>query len=356
MLTTILSFILVLGVLVFIHEFGHFIVAKRVGIRVDRFSLGFPPYIFTKKVGETAYSIGIIPLGGFVKMAGENPDDPHTGDPREFAAKTLGQRALVIFAGPFMNYVLAILLLTGVLYFGGQPIFDNSKIVVGPVTHDFPAQKAGLQTGDVIVGIDGQPVTNYDTLRARINRHYAEPLTLVWTRGPDTMTAVVRTKMDKYPNPQGGTDSVGVIGFGQKPIGYDQYSLWESTRRGFVTTHVIVWETVKFVKSVIFGQVSGKLIGGPIFIARQSGKEASKGAASLIFFMALLSVNLAVLNVLPIPILDGGHLLFLLIEWIRGEPPSQRVRMVAQQVGLLILVALIVFVSYNDVLREIRGQ
>jgi regulator of sigma E protease len=224
------------------------------------------------------------------------------------------------------------------------------------VTRDYPAQQAGLQTGDIIVAIDGQPVKDYDSLRARINRHYAEPLTLAWTRGVDTMTASIQTRMDKYPNPQGGTDSVGVIGFGQQPIAYDEYSLWESSRRGFVSAHVIVWETVKFVKNVIVGQVSSKLIGGPIFIARQSGKEASKGLASLVFFMALLSVNLTVLNVLPIPILDGGHLLFLLIEWIRGEPPSPKVRMVAQQVGLIILVALIVFVSYNDVAREIRGQ
>jgi regulator of sigma E protease len=356
MLITVLSFILVLGVLVFIHELGHFIVAKRVGIRVHRFSLGFPPYIFTKTIGETAYSIGLIPLGGFVKMAGENADEPSTGDPREFGSKSLGERALVIFAGPFMNYLLAIILLAGVFYFGGQPIFDKAKIIVGPVTRDYPAQQAGLQTGDIIVAIDGQPVKDYDSLRARINRHYAEPLTLAWTRGVDTMTASIQTRMDKYPNPQGGTDSVGVIGFGQQPIAYDEYSLWESSRRGFVSAHVIVWETVKFVKNVIVGQVSSKLIGGPIFIARQSGKEASKGLASLVFFMALLSVNLTVLNVLPIPILDGGHLLFLLIEWIRGEPPSPKVRMVAQQVGLIILVALIVFVSYNDVAREIRGQ
>ncbi|MBI5265839.1 MAG: site-2 protease family protein, partial [candidate division Zixibacteria bacterium] len=241
-------------------------------------------------------------------------------------------------------------------YFGGQPVFDNERIIVGQVTKDFPAQGAGLQTGDVIIALDGQPVVEYDSLRAGINRHLAEPLSLTWVRGVDTMTRTITTRVDKFPNAQGGMDSVGVIGFGQKPIRYDEFSLWESTSRGFITAHVIVWETVKFVKNLVAGEVSTRLIGGPIFIARQSGKEASKGMVSLIFFMALLSVNLAVLNVLPIPILDGGHLMFLLFEKIRGEPPSQRVRMVAQQVGLLILVALIVFVSYNDVIREIRGQ
>jgi regulator of sigma E protease len=356
MLTTVLSFVFVLGILVFIHELGHFIVAKRVGIKVLRFSLGFPPYIYSKTIGETAYSIGLIPLGGFVKMAGENPDDPSTGDPREFTSKPLLQRTAVIFAGPFMNYVLAIALLIGVLYFSGQPIYDNEKVLVGQVTKGAPADSIGLQEGDFIIAIDGERMMDFDSLRTRINRHLVEPLTLTWVRGTDTMTASVHTRLDTLSNMEGKQDTVGVIGFGTKPIGYDRYSLWEATSRGFVTTHVIVWETVKFLKNLVSGQVSAKLLGGPLFIARQSGKEARKGGASLFFFMALLSVNLAVLNVLPIPILDGGHLLFLAIEAIKGSPLSQKARMAAMQFGLVLLLGLIVFVTYNDVLRMIRGQ
>lgn len=352
---TVLSFIFVLGILVFIHELGHFLVAKRVGIKVHRFALGFPPYIFTKTVGETAYSIGIIPLGGFVKMAGENPDDPSTGDPREFGSKSLRERTAVIFAGPFMNYVLSIVLLIGVLYFGGQPIYDKDKVVVGQVTAGAPAEAAGLQEDDVIIGIDGLAVAEFDSLRARINMHLNEPLSLTWVRGTDTMTAAITTRIEKTPNLEGGFDSVGVIGFGQKPVGYNRYSIWEATSNGFITAHVIVWETVKFVKNLVSGQVSAKLIGGPLFIAQQSGKEARKGSASLFFFMALLSVNLAVLNILPIPILDGGHLVFLAIEAIKGSPLSQKARMVSQQFGLVVLLGLIVFVTYNDILRFFRG-
>ncbi len=355
MLTTVLSFIFVLGLLVFIHELGHFLVAKRVGIKVHRFALGFPPYIFTKTVGETAYSIGIIPLGGFVKMAGENPDDPSTGDPTEFASKTLRQRAAVIFAGPFMNYVLAIVLLIGVLYFGGQPIYDKGKVVVGQVTSGAPAEAAGLKEDDIIIGIDGMAVAQFDSVRTRINKHLSEPLALTWIRGNDTMTASIMTKIEKTPNLEGGFDSVGVIGFAQKPVGYDKYTLWEATSNGFITTHVIVWETVKFVKNLISGQVSSKLLGGPLFIAQQSGKEARKGGASLFFFMALLSVNLAVLNILPIPILDGGHLVFLAVEAIKGSPISQKARMVSQQFGLVVLLGLIVFVTFNDIRRFIQG-
>ena len=352
MLTTALSTIFVLGILIFIHELGHFIVAKRVGIKVYRFSLGFPPYIFSKKVGETDYSIGLIPLGGFVKMAGENPDDPTTGDPNEFSSKTLLQRAAVIFAGPFMNYVLALIIPVCVLYFSGTPVYDPDRIIVGEVTQDLPAAAAGLREDDQIIGIDGVSVSNFDSLRLRIAKHVYDSLHLTWLRGTETMTAVMGTKIEKEMNLEGKYDSIGRIGFAAKPVRYDHTSLWEATRDGVIWTHVVVWETVKFVKNLVTGQVSLRLIGGPVFIAEQSGKEARRGSAALFRFMALLSVNLAVLNVLPIPILDGGHLMFLLIEKVRGVPLSQKARMIAQQFGLVILLGLIVVVMYNDISRR----
>jgi regulator of sigma E protease len=352
MLTTALATIFVLGILIFIHELGHFIVAKRVGIKVHRFSLGFPPYIFSKTVGETAYSIGLIPLGGFVKMAGENPDDPSTGDPREFSSKTIGQRAAVIIAGPFMNYVLALIIPICVLYFSGTPIYDPDRIIVGEVTKDLPAANAGLREDDQIIAIDGNYVSSFDSLRVRIGKHVYDSLSLTWLRGADTLTALMGTKVEREMNLQGKYDSIGRIGFAAKPIRFESTSLWEATRDGFIWTHVVVWETVKFVKNLITGQVSLKLIGGPVFIAEQSGKEARRGGSALFRFMALLSVNLAVLNVLPIPILDGGHLMFLLIEKFRGEPVSQKVKLVAQQFGLVILLGLIVIVMYNDIARR----
>ncbi len=365
MLMNIASFIFVLGVLVFIHELGHFIVAKRVGIKVERFSLGFPPYIFTKTVGETAYSIGIIPLGGFVKMLGENPDEESAKNAatdttasvshREFGAKSIGQRALVIIAGPFMNYLLAIALFVGIFLFGGRPVFDHERLVVGTVTENFPAAQAGLQTNDQIIGIDGYPISDFDSLRVRINKKVAAPLQLTWVRGADTMNATLTTHLEEIPALKGGLDSIGIIGFTQKVQGYSYYSFTESVQRGFVTTHMIVWETVKFVKKAISGEVSAKLIGGPLFIAQQSGKEAEKGATNLFFFMALLSVNLAVLNVLPIPILDGGHLVFLAVERLRGRPLSVRSRTLAQQIGIAFFFVMIIFVTYNDILRMVRG-
>ena len=354
-MTTIVSFIFVLGILVFIHELGHFLIAKKVGIRVERFSLGFPPNIFSKKKGETTYCIGIIPLGGYVKMAGEQPDEEATGAADEFMSKTVLQRAAVIFAGPFMNYLLAMALLIGIFYFGGRPVFDENKIIVGQVNEDGPAYAAGLREGDEIIAIDNKAVTNFDSLRSDINSRIREPLLLTWVQGTDTLSADIVTETTPFQNDKGDLDSIGVIGFVQKALRYESYSIGESISAGFVTTHVIVVETVKFVKKFVTGQVSPKMIGGPLFIAQQSGKEARKGASSLFFFMAVLSVNLGVLNVLPIPVLDGGHLVFLLVEKIKGKPLSMKTRMTAQQIGMVVLLSLIVFVTYNDILRVFRG-
>jgi len=355
MLVGALSFIFVLGVVIFIHELGHFLVAKWVGIRVEKFSLGFPPTIFSWKRGETEYCVGIIPLGGYVKMAGENPDEEATGAEDEFMSKTVGQRAAVIFAGPFMNYVLAILVLISIFLIAGRPLFDQDRIVVGEVTKGDPAWEAGLRPDDVILAIDGVAMTDYDSLRLSIYDYLSEPLELTWLSGVDTLTAAITPMTEVLPNESGGVDTIGRIGFAQKVMAREKYGFGESVSKGFVTTHVIVWETAKFLKKLVLHQVSMRMVGGPIFIAQQSAREAQKGAESLFFFIALLSVNLAVLNVLPIPILDGGHLLFLLIEKLRGSPLSIKTRMMAQQVGLVLLLLLIVAVTYNDILRVFRG-
>ena len=354
---TAVSFIFVLGVLIFIHELGHFVVAKKVGIKVHKFSLGFPPNIFSKKVGDTTYCIGLIPLGGYVKMAGEDPSDESSGADFEFASKTIGQRTAVIFAGPFMNYLLAIFLMIGVFYFGGRPVFDNNRIIVGTVQSDAPADKAGLKEGDIIIAFNGQAVSNFDSLRFRINSKVEEEIEISWlSAGRDTTTASITTMQQLLPRADGTFDTVGIIGFTQKAIGREHPSLVGATVEGFVVTHVIVRETFKFIKQLVTGQASTKMIGGPLFIARQSGKEASKGAANLFFFMALLSVNLAVLNIMPIPILDGGHLVFLAIEKLKGSPLSIKVRGIAQQVGMVLLFTMIIFVTYNDILRAFKGQ
>jgi regulator of sigma E protease len=355
MLITALAFIFVLGILIFIHELGHFLVAKKVGIRVEKFSLGFPPNIFSRKYGETEYCIGVVPLGGFVKMAGENPEEEVKGSPDEFMSKTVGQRAAVIFAGPFMNYVLAIVLLIGLFAFGSQPIFDSDRILVGELQDGAPAMKSGMKSGEEIIAVDGNSVSNFDSLRVLINAKVEKPVVVTWVRGTDTVTKEMTTISQPIPQPDGSMDTVGLIGFQQQAIGHERMSFGEAVVGGFVATHRLVYLTFNFVKQFITGEVSAKMIGGPLFIAKQSGVEAKKGFASLFRFMALLSVNLAVLNILPIPILDGGHLTFLLIEKVKGSPLSIKARAIAQQVGIVLLLTLVVFVTYNDIMRVIRG-
>lgn len=346
---TFLSFVFVLGVLIFFHELGHFLVAKKVGIRVHSFSLGFPPHIFKYKRGETTYGIGILPLGGYVRMAGENPDEEASGAPHEFMSKSVAQRAAVIFAGPFMNYVLALVILIGVHLVIGVPTTDPDRIIVGKVIEDGPAAKAGLVSGDQIVSVNGRVVTRFDSMATIINAVVEQSLNVTWAHDGDTVTKSITTVATEARNRQGGVDTVGMIGISENVVLVPGFFL--AVSYGVYKTHEIVYLTVDFVKQLVFGEVSAAMLGGPLFIAQQAGAEAERGISNLLYFMALLSVNLAILNVLPIPVLDGGHLVFLAIEKLRGSPLPMKARLIAQQVGMLALFSLIIFVTYNDILR-----
>lgn len=350
---TLLSTIFVLGVLIFVHELGHFIVAKRAGIRVDKFSLGFPPSIFSKQVGETVYSVGIIPLGGFVKMAGENPDEEATGAPYEFMSKSVLTRAGVVFAGPFTNFVAAMLILWAVYFIQGEPV-PSTQAEIGEVVAGLPAAEAGLLAGDIITSINGTPVENFDAMRVLISREVEKPIEVAWKREGQELSAVITTYAEEAYNEKGEKILLGKIGVGAKPE-YRSVGFFEAAGIGFRTVIDFTVSIVKFISDLFTLQVSVKMIGGPLFIARAAGQMAQVGITSLLFFMAFLSVNLAILNILPIPMLDGGHLIFLLIEKLKGSPMTINQRMIAQQIGLVFLLLLIVFVTYNDIVRLISG-
>ncbi len=348
---SILSFIALLGVLIFIHELGHFLTAKKVGIRVDRFSLGFPPNIFVKKWRGTEYCVGMIPLGGFVKMAGESPDETPTGNSDEFSSKTIFQRFMVIFAGPFMNYLLAIFLFSMLLFSWGEQTISETQAIIGQVSPDGPAAQAGMQADDIIISVDGQPVGNFDSLRTFISPRPDQELVVEWTRGTEVMQARMTPALVEVTLESGEIDSVGQIGVLTKILFERNTGFFESIASGFTRTNEMVIQIFSFVKSYATGQVEANSVGGPIYIAQQSASAARLGLYSFLAFMAMLSVNLAVLNVLPIPVLDGGHMVFLVIEKIKGSPLAMKTRMIAQQAGMIFLLAFILFVSWNDVAR-----
>ncbi|OGC94457.1 MAG: RIP metalloprotease RseP [candidate division Zixibacteria bacterium RBG_16_48_11] len=349
-MTTALSFIFVLGILVFVHEFGHFLVARLCGIRVEKFSLGFPPKLISKKVGHTEYMISWIPLGGFVKLAGENPEESTGANPWEFLAQPVWKRSLVIVAGPVMNILLAILFFWGLLFFQGLEIANYESTVIGQLSPSGPAEKAGLKPGDKILSVNGTPVTDFKQMAGIIYEQVEKPVLVVWERGGQVFQREITTFKEKEYNKKGESRYTGRIGISPE-TSHRSLNLFESLTGGIGVTSKLCGEIFSVLYGLITGTMSLKTLGGPIFIAQAAGQTAQQGISALLFFTALLSVNLAILNLLPIPVLDGGHLLFLAIEKIRRRPLSVKQRTVMQQVGMGFLLVLILFITYNDIFR-----
>ena len=353
-MTTFFATIFVLGILVFVHELGHFLVAKKSGIRVERFSLGFPPKMIGKKIGDTEYCISWIPLGGYVKMAGEEPDrDEIKGEPWEFMSKPVGIRALVVAAGPIMNFVLAILVFWGIIFFAGRHEIHEESNQIGLVAPGGPADKAGIKAGDRIISINGKEVTSYTQMREIILQQVEKPIEVKWLRNGKEYTAQITTFKDKVLNEKGETQEIGKIGIGPSYTTV-KLGLFRSFIDGVETTIYILVESIKFIVGLITGTASIKLLGGPLLIVQIAGETAKSGFVNLLSFLALLSVNLSFINVLPIPVLDGGHLLFLAIEKIKRSPLTLKQRATAQQIGIAFLILLMIFITYNDLLRLIR--
>lgn len=351
MSTSIFAFIIVLGVLVFFHELGHFLVARLCGVGVEIFSLGFGPRLVGKTVGRTDYRISGVPLGGFVKMVGEEPDaeiDP-ADLPLSFTHKSVLKRIIIVAAGPLFNLVLAVLIFFGIFVVTGSYILEP---VVGTVNEGTPARTAGLQEGDRITRIDGRAIATWDEMAAAIMESGGRELTMTFLRGEETRTVKVIPRTSVMKNLFGEETERYVIGIASAGVVHQQeMTVGQAAVESVAKTYEIAHLTVLSIVKLIQGVVSTKTLGGPIMIAQMAGEQAREGAANLVFFMALLSINLAVLNFLPIPVLDGGHLLFFLIEAVMGKPVNRRVREVAQQAGIFVLLLLMIFVFYNDISR-----
>ncbi|UCF90145.1 MAG: RIP metalloprotease RseP [Desulfobacterales bacterium] len=351
MSTSILAFIVVLGVLIFFHEFGHFLVARLFGVGVDKFSLGFGPRLIGKKIGITDYRLSAIPLGGYVKMVGEEPDaqiDP-SDLPLSFTHKHVAKRILIVAAGPFFNLLLAVIIFFGIFLISGTFVLQPS---VGSVKAGSPAEVAGLQKGDLIVAIDGTKVSSWDEMAELIGASNGKALAVTVRREESQLDFSIPPERVTTQNLFGEDIQRYVIGITASGEAYTMdLNSFQALAESLIQTYNVAELMVVIIAKLITGDISTDTIGGPLMIAQMAGDQAKAGASNLIFFIALISINLAIINLLPIPVLDGGHLLFFAIEAVKGRPVSLKVREVAQQIGLFILLLLMILVFYNDITR-----
>ncbi len=447
---SVISLVVVLGVLIFVHEAGHFLVARLFGVGVEKFSLGFGPRIFGRTVGRTDYRISAIPLGGYVKMVGEDPDNeiPAEDIPVSFTHKNVYKRMAIVAAGPFFNILLAIVIFFGffaivgiediqsvvksvakqspaeragfqledrIVAINGEDVqswYDVKKAVtdsagapllltverdrelhdlkaapemktgrdilgdetryydlgisglsvieaiIGEVSKGLPAEKAGLQAGDRIIGINAVPVHNWEEMRKEIAASGGNRLKLKIQRAAAVFETEIVPELTVQKDRAGNKVERYLIGISTGGISIpDELKIRkrlspvaafpESLKQTWFVTEI----TFRGILRMIDGSISRDNLGGPIMIAQMAGQQAKAGIDKLIQFIAVISINLAILNFLPIPILDGGHLMFFTIEAIRGRPVSIRVREISQQAGMFILLMLMVFVFYNDIAR-----
>ncbi|PIV21032.1 MAG: RIP metalloprotease RseP [Deltaproteobacteria bacterium CG_4_8_14_3_um_filter_45_9] len=350
MLLTIVSTAIVLGILIFVHELGHFIISKKMGVKVLKFSLGFGPKLIGKKIGETEYQIAVFPLGGFVKPLGEDPNEEVKEEERHrsFWAQPIWKRALIIGAGPFFNFFLAAALFSSINLFG-IPYYPSK---IGEVSPGLPAEQAGLKKGDVVFSIDGEEITKWDDLSQVIRNSKGKDLLLKVKRDGETLDIKVTPKPSTQKNLFGEEVPVFIVGITPfDEIVVQKVGPFRAIGKGLSQTWFGIKLTVVSIIKLIERVIPAKTIGGPILIAQMAGEQAKRGLLSLALFMAILSINLGVINLFPIPILDGGHFLFLGLEAILRKPLSIKKMEIAQQIGLIFIILLMLFAFYNDLIR-----
>ncbi len=447
-MNSILIFIIVLGILIFFHELGHFLVARIFGVGVEKFSLGFGPRIFGRTIGRTDYRISLIPLGGYVKMVGDEPDAklPPEDLPHSFTHKHVAKRSLIVAAGPFFNALLAVLIFTVVLFIMGLPSirpyirsvepdspaakaglqendlvvaidhkpiqswrdidgilnanrgaalaisiqrreetlvlavtpkqvsaknlfgddisyydigisgFAELQAIVDKVMDGMPAQKAGLQQGDQIVAIDDQPIDRWERMQEIVSNSKGQTLAFKVRRGEEVFETLIQPEIVQEKNLLGVKQNAYRIGIRAPSMSIpaqDQMTIRlnpvEAVGQGVAHTWEMAKVTIYFFGKLFQGKVPMESIGGPIRIAQMAREEADQGLVRLLNFIAIISIHLAILNLLPIPVLDGGHLLFYGIEAVMRRPVSTRMREAAQQIGIFLLILLMIFVFYNDI-------
>ncbi len=349
--TSIVAFLIVLGVLIFVHELGHFIVARLFGVGVETFSLGFGPRLFGVIRGRTDYRVSALPLGGYVKMVGESPEIEVSPDDLSvsFTHKHVFKRFLIVLAGPCFNLLLAMVIFFGLYVTNGLYVREP---VIGKVETNSPAQHAGLRAGDRVTAIDGHAVNAWDDLATLISQSSGQTLTVTVRRANSSMNLSVTPLAESSTNIFGESIQRYMIGVAWAgDLRTVRLNPLRAMDRSLFQVYDISRLTVQSIVLLVEGRISAKNLSGPLAIAEMAGQQARQGMINLLFFIAWISINLGILNILPIPVLDGGHLLFFTIEAVRGQPVSLRVREIAQQVGIVLLLVLMIFVFYNDISR-----
>ena len=374
-LTTIVLFLLILGVIVFFHELGHFVMAKLYNVKVEEFALGFPPKIFGVKKGETEYRLNWVPLGGYCKIVGEDGEEKE--NPRSFGSKSIFQRFQIISAGVLMNFFLAFVIFSFIFMIGfpkditgkdlsiirsgenssqANIIIDEEnaksvrdvKIQISKVVENGPADKAGIKVGDSVTQANEVKINSVEDLQNYIYENLSEPITLSITRGKENFTKEIIPR-ENY------LEDEGAVGISFAKTAVFSYSFFEAIKQGFeYTVHLTIFIIMAFA-SIIWGLVTtGKTVAevsGPFGIAVMTRDAAAMGFLTVLNFTALISVNLAIINALPLPALDGGRMVFLLIEKIKGSPLNQQWEAKANNVGFMFLMGLMVVVTFKDVMK-----
>lgn len=342
---TIIIFILVLGAIIFIHELGHFIFAKLMGVYVYEFSLGMGPKLLHKKGKETEYSLRLIPIGGFCSMAGEEVDEEEIKVPKKkrLQAKKPWQRFFIMFFGPGFNFIFAILTLFLVAIIWGSPSYEP---IVSSVSKDYPAYQVGIKKNDKIIEINDHKVSTLDDVSLYLTIANPKKATTIKVKKEAGNTKTYKLNPKKVTE-KGVTSYKYGIGLNSEK----KYGLINSFKYTYVKTGSLFKQMWITIQSLFTGGVKIKQLSGPVGIYTIVGEQSKAGLASILYLMAFLSINVGFINLLPLPAFDGGHILFIIIEKIKGSPVSQKTENMIHTIGLFLLMALMVYITFNDILR-----
>lgn len=345
---TFFIFLFILGILIIVHEGGHFFAAKKVGVRVEEFSLGFGPKLLKRKKDDTEYSVCAIPLGGYVKLAGDNLEE-YKGKSFEYLAQPPGRRFWIIFCGPLLNYVLGILCFWFV-FFAGYPVLTSK---VGGLVDGFGAKDAGIEIGDQIIAVDGKKVTLWEDLQRIIQAKKAPTIVQIsLLRDNQEHTINVQIKEKDMDDSLGGKQRIGLLGI----TPYDEtvivkHGLFQSLLLGVNKAWRLTAVTCKAVGQMVMLKLSIRQATGPLGIFFITSKIAKEGLIAILNLIGIISVSLAIFNILPLPVLDGGHIFLLAIEKIRGKYLSLKAEQIVTQIGFTLIITLAIIVTYNDIVR-----